>query len=196
MNFWTLEALSMVIGALLGLVPLLVGQHKGKPALGMFGWLCSIASGLVFLQIPVSVTFMILCFTLPRDFAPWLRRTPAPQAAPAAVKPVSREAKLGITCLSGPFKGRTYVIGERGILIGRETDCAIRFDASTPGISRHHCSIRWQQGALMLTDLESAYGTFLSDGRKLPPQFPTQVGAGTRFYLGDRRNLFQIVITT
>lgn len=196
MSFWLIEALSMVIGALLGLVPLLVGQHKGKPALGMFGWLCSIASGLVFLQIPVSVTFMILCFTLPHDFAPWLRRAPSPAPAPASAPAAPRSAALGITCLSGPFKGRTYVIGERGILIGREADCAICFDASTPGISRHHCSIRWQQGALMLTDLESAYGTFLSDGRKLPPQFPTQVGAGTRFYLGDRGNLFQIVITT
>lgn len=188
-------ALSMLSGAVVGLIPFFVGKYMGKPSLGQFGWKWTMVSGLLFLQVPVAIGFVVAIIVRPNDYYP--PRSTKPSAAPVTA-PVSapRTSSLGITCLTGPMKGRTYAIGENGIMIGRDHDCAIRFEAEAPGISRHHCSLRWQQGALMLTDLNSAYGTFLSDGRKLPPQYPTQVGAGSRFYLADQRNLFQIVITT
>ena len=188
-------ALSMLSGAVIGLIPFFVGKYMGKPGLGQLGWKWSMVSGLLFLQVPVAIGFVVAIIVRPTDYYPvqTTRSAPLSQTTPA---PAPRTASLGITCLSGAMKGRTYVIGENGIMLGRDHDCAIRFDAEAPGISRHHCSIRWQQGALMLTDLGSAYGTYLSDGRKLPPQYPTQIGAGSRFYLADQRSLFQIVITT
>lgn len=192
-------ALSMLSGAVVGLIPFFVGKYMGKPGLGQLGWKWTMVSGLLFLQVPVAIGFVVAIIVRPNDYYP--PQNPRPASVPAtapATAPASapRAGSLGITCLSGPMKGRTYSISESGIMIGRDHDCAIRFDAEAPGISRHHCSIRWQQGALMLTDLNSAYGTYLSDGRKLPPQYPTQIGAGSRFYLADQRNLFQIVITT
>ena len=189
-------AFSMLGGAIFGLLPFFVGKHTGKPNLGRLGWKWSMVAGLLFLQVPVALGFTVAVIVRDHDYYP------APKSA-VKVSSVSmahevpescRPVKLGITALSGPLKGRTYPISESGIMIGRDYDCAIRFDANTPGISRHHCSLRYQQGALMLTDLSSAYGTYLSDGRKLPPQYPMAVGAGSRFSLGNQANLFQVVI--
>ena len=101
---------------------------------------------------------------------------------------------LGVKCLAGPFKGRVYTIYMSGLMMGRGVECAIRFDADAPGISRHHCALTWVGGKLFLTDLGSTYGTFLADGRRLTIQNPVLVSTGTRFYLGSNNNLFQIVI--
>lgn len=186
-------ALSMLWGAVVGLIPFFVGKYMGKPEMGRLGWKWSMVSGLLFLSLPVAVGFVVAIIVCRYDYNP-VRPSQAAMAVPASPAAPSA-ARLGITCLSGPLKGRTYMIGGNGILIGRDQDCAIRFMPETPGISRHHCSLRWQQGALMLTDLDSAYGTYLADGRKLPPQYPTQIAAGGCFYLANANNLFQIVIT-
>lgn len=189
-------AFSMLSGALFGLIPFFIGKHTGKPNLGRLGWKWSMVAGLLFLQVPVALGFTVAIFVRDYDYYP------APSAAPVyaarntmpATAPAAQGVALGLTCLSGPLKGRTYPVSTDGIMIGRDYDCAVRFDAGTPGISRHHCSLRYQQGSLMLTDLSSAYGTYLSDGRKLPPQYPMAVGAGSRFCLGNQGNLFQVVI--
>ena len=46
----------------------------------------------------------------------------------------------------------------------------------------------------MLIYLGSTYGTFLADGKQLPPNYPEPVAAGTRFYVGNKGNLFQIIV--
>ena len=200
LDFIFFMAFSLLGGALVGLIPFFVGKYTGKPNLGRLGWRWTMASGLLFLSGPVAIGFVIAIIVRNYDYYPssapssYTYSSPAPSVPPTA--PAPHAASLGLTCLSGPLKGRTYPISGNGIMIGRDYDCAVRFDGNTPGISRHHCSLRWQNGVLMLTDMGSAYGTYLSDGRKLPPQYPTQVSTGSRFYLGGQSNLFQIVITT
>lgn len=184
-------ALSMLSGAVVGLIPFYMGKYMGKPGLGNLGWKWTMVAGLLFLSIPVAIGFVVAMIVRNGDYYPPQPAAPIPATAPMAAP---RASSLGITCLSGPMRGRTYIVSENGIMIGRDHDCAIRFDAETPGISRHHCSIRPQQGVLMLTDLNSAYGTYLADGRKLPPQYPMQVPVGSRFYLANTNNLFQIVL--
>lgn len=178
---WTLSVLG---GVLLGMIPFFVGKSKGKQKLGEMGWLWTAVGGVLGLQIPALIVFLVLI--LKNDGG----QTPAVEPVPA-----SRTASMALSCLSGPMKGRTYHIAESGIMIGRDNDCAVRFDADTPGISRHHCELRFAQGTLMLTDLNSAYGTYLADGSKLPPQYPTQMYVGSRFYLSDKNNMFQIILT-
>lgn len=183
--------LSMLSGAVFGLIPFFLGNHMGKPGLARLGWQWTMVSGLLFLQVPVAVGFVVAIIVRQTDYYP--RQHVSAPVVPAA-DPVQGAVRLAITCLAGPMKGRTYLIGEAGIVLGRDNDCAICFGPNAPGISRHHCSLRWQQGMLVLTDLNSAYGTYMTDGRKLPPQYPVQVAVGSRFYLADQRNLFQIVI--
>ena len=195
-------AFSMLSGALFGLIPFLVGKYLGKPNLGRLGWKWTMVSGLLFLQIPVAIGFVIAIIVRNFDYYPTSSTAASSFSAPAAYAtpyvspgvPVGNSVSLGLACLSGSLKGRIYPISGDGIMLGRDYDCAVRFDGNTPGVSRHHCTLRWQNGNLLLTDLGSAFGTYLSDGRKLPPQYPTQVGAGSRFYLGNSANLFQVII--
>lgn len=101
---------------------------------------------------------------------------------------------LGLNCLDGPLRSRMYKIDYNGVVIGRDGSCGICFGENAPGVSRQHCSLYWVDGALMLTDLNSAYGTYMGDGSRLPPQYPVRLSAGSRFYVGDQRNLFQVII--
>lgn len=104
------------------------------------------------------------------------------------------QGHLAVQCVAGPLQGQTYPIRGNEIVFGRESSCAIRMPEGTPGISRRHACIRWQQGMPMLIDLGSSYGTYLADGKQLPPNYPEPVAAGTRFYLGNRGNMFQIIV--
>lgn len=106
----------------------------------------------------------------------------------------SGQGHLAVQCVAGPLQGQIYPIRGNEILFGRESVCAVRMPDKTPGISRRHACIRWQQGMPVLVDLGSSYGTFLADGKQLPPNYPEPVAAGTRFYLGNRGNLFQVIV--
>lgn len=184
-------ALMLLSGAVIGLIPFFVGRYMGKPGLGRLGWLCCTVGGLLYLAIPVAIGFVVAIIVCRNDFN---FPHPARRESPQKQESVPTGTSMGVKCLTGPLKGQTYRLIGEGLIVGRDHDCAIRFASETPGISRHHCSVRWQQGTLMLTDLNSAYGTYLADGRKLPPQYPVQLSAGSRFYLANTDYMFQIVI--
>ncbi len=101
---------------------------------------------------------------------------------------------LGVKCLAGPLQGHTYPVGAAGVTIGRDMSCSIRLPETTPGVSSRHCSVKFGNGSPVITDLGSKYGTFLSDGRKLPVQYPFTVQVGTRFFLGGNDVQFELVI--
>ncbi len=189
-------ALGGLSGAILGLIPFFVGRSSGRPDLGRNGLLCSIGAGasLVFSwALPaVVVGFVIAILVKGSDRAPSGQMPPQPYTPPYTPPPSAHN--VGIKCIAGPLMGQTYTVGPRGLIIGRDHDCAIRFPADQPGISRHHCSLRWEGGVLMLTDMGSSHGTFLQNGTRLPVQCPTQVPANTRFYLVNTGIMFQVVI--
>lgn len=105
---------------------------------------------------------------------------------------VQGRGNLAIRCLNGPMQGQIYPIGVGGLQFGRDSTCTVRFPDGSPGISRCHCQLRWEQGIPVLVDLGSSYGTFLGSGKRLPQNYPEPVAAGTRFYLGNTGNLFQL----
>ncbi len=187
------------IGALVGLIPYFLCKSQLKPNMAQLALLCcTIGGAVVFgLAVLVAIGFGVAAFVSAGDTAPVFRRKPP--AAPAAPQPgpayyeYNDQSRLGLRCLSGPMKGRVYPVGSDGIMMGRDYDCAVRFDPQTPGISRHHCSIRWYQGGAALVDLGSSYGSFLANGTRLPPNYPTAAQVGTRFYLGTPANLFELI---
>lgn len=109
-------------------------------------------------------------------------------------KGIGAAGPLEVQCIAGPLQGQTYPVRGAEMLFGRDAACIVRLPEGTPGVSRRHCCIRYQQGMPVLVDLGSSYGTFLWDGRQLPPNYPEPVASGTRFYLGNRENLFQIIV--
>ena len=106
---------------------------------------------------------------------------------------ISERGMLAVKCLSGTLRGQIYRIGSKGIVMGRAADCAIRFGDGVPGISSQHCCIRMEGGVPFLIDLNSRYGTWLENGKRLPPDYPERLNVGSKFYLGSPGNMCQIV---
>lgn len=202
----------LMSGALWGLLPLLVGRSTGKPELGKLGMLCSILGNLIFLGLPMAVGFLIAILVRQNDIRSQKGyqnqggrtfrqedqfqdgRTIRQESQSWDGRPLQRQSGLNLTCLSGPLRGQIYPVGRDGLLIGRDPSCGVRLPDGTPGVSNRHCCIRWQQGVPVLIDLNSRYGTFQGNGSKLPPNYPTQLAAGSRFYLGSPSCLFQLTL--
>ena len=94
--------------------------------------------------------------------------------------------------LGGYMDGRTYSVSGKELTIGRSHDMAIRYPDATKGISRRHCKIFIFDGKLMLMDLGSTYGTFVSGKGRIIPDAPVPLKRGDTFFVGDKRNKFII----
>lgn len=112
---------------------------------------------------------------------------------PAVTPMAPNNSYIAVQCVSGPLQGQTYHITQQGITFGTDVGCTVRLPEGTPGVSRRHCAIRWQQGVPVLVDLGSTYGTCMADGKRLPANYPERIAAGTRFYIGGWGVLFQVV---
>lgn len=203
--------LAALFGCLWGLIPFFLGRYRYRPNLGRWGLIwCGVSGplamvgslvllsvstlqGAVCLSFFVMLGFVIAILVSEHDMRPPRQRPRQSQPQQTQV-PYQQPAVGGLTltCLAGPLKGQSYNLGRDGLMVGWELDCTVHYPSGAGGVSRHHCSLRWQQGVPVLTDLGSSYGTFLGDGRKLPPHYPTPIGPGTRFYLATPANLFQI----
>lgn len=91
-----------------------------------------------------------------------------------------------LTCVQGIFAGRSTPIRQETCLGTDNTKCAIAYPAGTPGISRVHLRLWPDDGKLMVMDMGSTYGTWLS-GRKMSPGLAYHLAPGTYLYLGDRQ---------
>ena len=191
-------AVCMGLGALLGLIPFFVGRAKGRPEYGKWGLLCCAVCGVWGLQIIPAIVFTIIILVSKGDARTTVYRTKNANTAgyqqrTQPVGPVNGPS-LCLSCISGEFRGRTYRLDRQGVLIGRDPGCTVRFPDGTPGVSSRHCMVRLDPGGTAsLIDLGSTFGTFLSDGRQLPKNYPTPLIPGTRFYLGSTSCMFQIV---
>ena len=199
MGFFVLVLLGFLSGGVWGLITYAVCSMKKKPQLAKLALMwCLILGTLTVgaLAFLAAVGFIIAACVMEGDYRP--RNAPNPVIVQQAPMPAPSASPMGgtlnLTCLSGPLRGQVYLIGKDGVTIGRDITCNVRIPDGTPGVSRRHCCIRWQQGVPVLIDLGSTHGTFQSDGRRLPPSYPTQLAAGSRFYLGTPNCLFQIAL--
>lgn len=84
----------------------------------------------------------------------------------------------------------------RPVLVGRGTDCSIRYPNGTPGVSGRHCSIAWDaaSGQFIVTDLGSSYGTYTDGGQKLSANAPYRLLPGTDIRIGDKDNTLRLTV--
>ena len=56
--------------------------------------------------------------------------------------------------------------------------------------SSRHCQVYYDQreGVFVVTDLNSTYGTFLSNGQRIAPNTPAKLPPRSAFYLGEADN--------
>ena len=67
----------------------------------------------------------------------------------------------------GPSAGKTYPLEGAEIFIGRESDSTLQIDS--PGVSRKHARLTFQNNQYMLEDLGSSNGTFVNGERISKP---------------------------
>jgi len=109
---------------------------------------------------------------------------------PAKEKGGWRRKEPGFT-LVGPG-GQSTPIPASGLVIGRDpSQCTLCLPGETKGVSRRHCQVTIADGALLLTDLGSSYGTFTA-GQRLEPNRPVPLSPGGSFYLGDATITFRV----
>lgn len=99
-----------------------------------------------------------------------------------------------LKCISGYLKGNEIRLGKDNLVFGRDASvCNIVFPADASGISRKHCRLFYDHalGKYVLTDY-SRFGTYLDTGEKLEPGSDYRLDPGTRFYLYDKSNLFEV----
>ena len=118
-----------------------------------------------------------------------LERPSDPVTPPAS--PVGKQVSL--LAMSGIYAGNTFPL-TGPIALGRDPKrCKIIYPCDAPGISGYHCEVRIEEGKLILMDMGSTFGTFLSDGTKLIPNKAYPVKSGDCFYLSERKNEYKFV---
>lgn len=93
--------------------------------------------------------------------------------------------------IGGYMDGRVFPVGSHEITFGRDPSCSVIYPGDTKGISRIHCKLFWQNGTLMLMDMNSSYGTYTESG-KLAPMSPLPLHNGEVFYLAEKTNCFKV----
>lgn len=88
-------------------------------------------------------------------------------------------------CIAGNY-ANNYISLKQEILFGRDHSCNLVFPADMPFVSRKHCVLKydWKKEMFCLTDLNSSYGTFLGNGKKLSPGESVWLAINEEFYIG------------
>ena len=116
-------------------------------------------------------------------FQPDANAAPKPQFSPFVRSMAAQHGGMSVRLTGQP------------LTIGRDVSaCRIVFKEGTPGVSSKHCQIYYSErdGAFILTDLNSSYGTFLSNGQKLTPNVPYTLRQRDSFYLGEQDNTLYV----
>ena len=97
-----------------------------------------------------------------------------------------------IVGVGGVMDGNSIELTERGLRIGRDEECAVRYGPEAAGIGRRHGVLLLRDGAVALVDEGSSYGTFIQGSGRVEAKTPVPLHDGDIFYLGDSKNAFRL----
>jgi hypothetical protein len=127
---------------------------------------------------------------IPPQQSPPAAYPPPPPPLPGAARPVLRG-------LAGQYAGASIGLDPLQSTLGRDPRMAnLVFPADAASVSKRHCTVRWDAGrrTFVLEDHGSTNGTFLATGERLLANQPRDLYPGERFYVGDRRNQFEVAM--
>lgn len=109
--------------------------------------------------------------------------------APAAPKDQESKGTPVLRSMAPQHGGMVVQIHGQPVQIGRDgAVCRLVYQDGTPGVSGRHCQVSFEQGQFVLTDLNSTYGTFLSNGQRVASNTPVRLPPKSSFYLGEADN--------
>lgn len=93
---------------------------------------------------------------------------------------------------SGALTGRRFPVNGR-VMVGRGTECGVRFPGETGGVSRQHCELAANGGNLYIRDLGSTYGTFINGNNRIAPNQVVTLRPGDRIYIGSSSEMLRVI---
>lgn len=166
--------------------------------IGEIGTLGVILLGIVAVVFVVSYVFMVKRNNGSKGDVGYTKKAvPLPPEEMAKVIDFTpcEETRIDFTlkCTTGVFAGKTFPV-DGNVYIGRDPAiCNIVLPNGTPGISSIHCKVVAAEDGLFLTDLDSTYGTFLSDGTRLEANKAYPIARGQGFYLAAEANSYLVM---
>lgn len=119
---------------------------------------------------------------------------PEEKDAPTQQLPVEEkpQPRVALECIGGALQGMTFPISSR-VVFGRDPKrCSIIYPKDAKGISGVHCAAEpTADGLIILTDLDSTYGTMVG-GRQLTAGKGVTLHPGDTFTLGGSENRFTV----
>ena len=113
--------------------------------------------------------------------------------APAAPKGQEEKGAPVLRSMAPQHGGMVVQLHGQPVQIGRDgAVCRLVYQDGTPGVSGRHCQVSFEQGQFVLTDLNSTYGTFLSNGQRVAPNSPVTLPPKSSFYLGEADNTIYV----
>lgn len=158
---------------------------------GSINWFLIVGGVVLLLIIALAIVLIVRkknvvdnVFQTPPDTG---AKKTVPKAAPAPAKTGARVIAIG-----GTLNGRRYSVTGT-VKIGRDpSKCAIAFPVNTQGVSGIHCEVAFDGAVCYVKDLNSSFGTFTVDGKKLTPNVPQILQSGEKFYLASPENTFEV----
>ncbi len=128
-----------------------------------------------------------------------IAREPAPKepASKDAEQPHARKRLNPVVRSCAEQHGNRKVPLEKGtLLLGRSSECKIVYKDGTPGVSGRHCAILWDPGreSFLVKDLNSTYGTYMENGKRLKPEKLYSLRPGESIYLGEKANKVRLEV--
>ena len=106
--------------------------------------------------------------------------------------PAAGNSGARVIAVGGTLNGKRYSVSGP-VKIGRDSSkCAIAFPVNTQGVSGIHCEVAFDGAVCYVKDLNSSYGTFTMNGKKLAPNVPQILQSGEKFYLASPENAFEV----
>jgi hypothetical protein len=127
---------------------------------------------------------------------------PSFQTLPEAASPTPRqEPKIApkpfLQAIAGQYMGAAFALDAGASTLGRDPQASnLVFGSDSDSISKRHCTVLWDPGRqiFVIEDHGSTNGTYLSTGERLMPNLPRDLRPGDRFYIGDLRNQFEVIL--
>ncbi len=158
-------------------VPYAVAEEKaggGIPVLYI-----GIAAGAMLLLIVIVVAVLLN------------RKKKTAQAAPAVQAARNQTGSPLLRSMAPQHGGMVVQLHGSPVQLGRDANlCRLVYQDGTPGVSSRHCQVYYDQreSVFVVTDLNSTYGTFLSNGQRIAPNTPVKLPPRSSFYLGETDN--------
>ena len=146
--------------------------------------------GIPVLYIGIAAGAMLLLIVIVVAVLLNRKKKPA-QAAPAVQAARNQTGSPILRSMAPQHGGMVVQLHGSPVQLGRDANlCRLVYQDGTPGVSNKHCQVYYDQreSVFVVTDLNSTYGTFLSNGQRIASNTPVKLPPRSSFYLGETDN--------